>query len=251
MSYKPGKIAMLKRYGDLHWYLASGHPAKRKKLENNSYVYIDENDKCAIVITLHQTDIMRLYPNGDIKLDTGGWATQTTRNRFNQYTPEGFDIHQDRRVWIINWPGGQGILQKEVYFKRLPDLKTYEATFAYNMPSERKVFAELRKKIKNYAKEFIEALQRGAVDKNIECQFCTAMSESTVHLLGHMDNHEYIPALIGNALELFKANKQEKFWVNARLLQQEVPDNGLWHMRKEYIETILQKYLCKQFNLPF
>ena len=41
---------------------------------------------------LHDTDIVTYMPNGDIKLDTGGWDTMTTRKRMREYLPHGISI---------------------------------------------------------------------------------------------------------------------------------------------------------------
>ncbi len=36
-------------------------------------------------IQLHDTVIVRTYPDGKIKLDSGGWKTATTKERINRY----------------------------------------------------------------------------------------------------------------------------------------------------------------------
>jgi hypothetical protein len=40
-----------------------------------------------IAVTLHRTDVVQLYPDGSVRLSTGGWNTVTTRTRINEYNP--------------------------------------------------------------------------------------------------------------------------------------------------------------------
>lgn len=44
---------------------------------------IDDVDDEFIIVRLHNTDIMNLWPNGSIMVDTGEWNTKITRNRIN------------------------------------------------------------------------------------------------------------------------------------------------------------------------
>lgn len=54
-----------------------------------------EPSKCAISIRLHSTDVVTYYPDGSIRLDSGGYRTVTTKDRINRFSPI--------RVWSKNW----------------------------------------------------------------------------------------------------------------------------------------------------
>lgn len=57
------------------------------------------------VIRLHQTDIIEfLHRNGDIRLNTGGWLTVTTKERLNRFLP-GLSIYSIKGVWMISNAG--------------------------------------------------------------------------------------------------------------------------------------------------
>ena len=55
-------------------------------------------------VTYHDTDVVTVYPNGKIVLDSGGWRTATTRTRMNQASHElhlGFEVYQRNFNWYV------------------------------------------------------------------------------------------------------------------------------------------------------
>ncbi len=72
----------------------------RRKLENNTYAERrDLPTKQAIAIRLHETDILTFWQGGYITVDSGGWRTVTTRDRFNKYLPASVRIYSDKGIW--------------------------------------------------------------------------------------------------------------------------------------------------------
>jgi len=69
----------------------------QRKIGNNTYAEI-EHDK-SISVSLHGTDVVRFYPNGLVKLNSGGWRTQTTQRRINKYSP--VKIFQKNFEWFL------------------------------------------------------------------------------------------------------------------------------------------------------
>ena len=54
------------------------------------------------VVRLHKTNIIEfLHRNGDIRLNSGGWQTVTTKERLNRFLP-GLRIYSDRGVWMVS-----------------------------------------------------------------------------------------------------------------------------------------------------
>ena len=70
---------------------------KERKIGNNTYAEI-EHDR-SISVSLHGTDVVRFYPNGLVKLNSGGWRTQTTQRRINKYSP--VKIFQKNFEWFL------------------------------------------------------------------------------------------------------------------------------------------------------
>ena len=70
----------------------------RRKLANNTYA--ERREGGAVTVKLHNTDILTYYANGHIKLDTGGWRTSTTKQRFNKFL-DWWRVSQENFDWYI------------------------------------------------------------------------------------------------------------------------------------------------------
>lgn len=70
----------------------------RRKIGNNTYAYIEYDG--SVSIELHSTKVVVLYPNGLVKLQTGGWQTATTKDRINQYSP--YRVQQKNHEWYVH-----------------------------------------------------------------------------------------------------------------------------------------------------
>lgn len=79
----------------------TGRCQHRRKMANNTWAIRDGDD---IVIRLHQTDIVRYKPNGDIVLDSGGWRTMTTKDRIGQFAP--VRVYQSDGEWWLTYHAG-------------------------------------------------------------------------------------------------------------------------------------------------
>jgi hypothetical protein len=54
------------------------------------------------VVRLHDTDIVRHHPNGDVTYNTGGYATQTTRAALDQWGDPHHSFSQSRRMMYLH-----------------------------------------------------------------------------------------------------------------------------------------------------
>lgn len=253
VGYVPELVGTLRSYGDLHWFIMSGYrrTSRRKQLENNSYARFDPDDHCAIVIDLHNNDIMRLYHNGDVFFDTCSWATMTTKNRFNDYSPVGFSFIQDGGLWNVSWPGGsRRIFQRSAYFRKLKD-GTYEGIFSCVSPGDKNSVKILRRQISVYCHEYVKTFLAGEIDNTKRCVFCEGRTSDTAHLVEHIENREFIPALIIKTIETFRQPHADMKLVMEKLNGSKDEIGGLVAYKTEFIETLMQKYILKQFNLPF
>lgn len=73
----------------------------QKKIGNNTYL-IDRGTHFAV--KLHNTEVVELYANGDVKLNSNGWETSTTKDRITTFSP--FRIQQKKGLWSV-WSGKQ------------------------------------------------------------------------------------------------------------------------------------------------
>lgn len=59
-------------------------------------------------VTYHSTDVVTVYPNGKIVLNTGGWKSVTTKARMNQASNQyglGFQVYQENWDWFVDVDG--------------------------------------------------------------------------------------------------------------------------------------------------
>lgn len=83
-----------------------GRCQQSRKMGNNTYLHRDGGD--SISLRLHSTDVVTWYRNGDIKLNTGGWNTVTTRDRINEYSPWRVTSEREQLFLIIGgWENGK------------------------------------------------------------------------------------------------------------------------------------------------
>jgi len=78
--------------------LHGGRSKDRRKVGNNTYLVRRGED---IAVRLHYTDILTFYRDGRIKINSGGWQTVTTRDRWNQYLPGAWNIQGDRGTYYL------------------------------------------------------------------------------------------------------------------------------------------------------
>jgi hypothetical protein len=65
------------------------------------------NDGKYTIVTYHQTQVVKWNWN-KIILDSGGWETQTTKNRMNQASNQyglGYQVFQHDFTWYVDYKG--------------------------------------------------------------------------------------------------------------------------------------------------
>ena len=78
--------------------LLQGRCRLSRKLANNTYAVCDGE---VLAIRLHQTNILTFYPDGSVRVSSGGWRTVTTKQRLNRFLPgEIYVFSRDRQWWI-------------------------------------------------------------------------------------------------------------------------------------------------------
>jgi hypothetical protein len=59
-------------------------------------------------VQYHNTDVVRVYPDGSIRLNTGGYQTATTKLRMNQASNQyrlGYQVYQKAHAWFVDYNG--------------------------------------------------------------------------------------------------------------------------------------------------
>lgn len=84
-------------YAEAYALIAGKNNRKNRKIDNNTRGYIEYDN--SVSIELHSTKVVVLYPNGLVKLQTGGWMTPTTKDRMNKYSP--VYVQQRNHEWYV------------------------------------------------------------------------------------------------------------------------------------------------------
>lgn len=74
---------------------------KIHKVANNTYRWIDP-ETGDTHFRLHETDIVTLHADGTTTLRTGGFKTDTTKDRMNRFMPKGYHITRCNGIWWVN-----------------------------------------------------------------------------------------------------------------------------------------------------
>ena len=77
-----------------------GRPVAHKT-RMSMYMYSHQPPNAALVY--HHTCIVEWTPNKTV-FTNGGYMTQTTKSRLNDYLPSGYHIHQVKGEWVLSTP---------------------------------------------------------------------------------------------------------------------------------------------------
>lgn len=174
-----------------------------KKMGNNTYLHLIPG---GYALRLHQTDIIEYYP-GYCILKTGGWFTNTTKDRLNKYSP--VFIHTKNSIWYIGDYNDNTIL----YYDRIKIDYSGNIKSKIQKPAkvEKKTKA-IKAKIKKYAAGCVDLVKSGdCIPSGGDCWYCCLRtednktlgdaSENNDHLLQHIKDGYYVPSLVVNAIK--------------------------------------------------
>ena len=93
----------MKTYAELVEYIAGGRTKYSRPIANNTRAQLVQyaGEGTAVVIYLHWTAVVTLHADGRIVLNTGGWYTQTTKERINRFLPPEFYVAQEDDAWYL------------------------------------------------------------------------------------------------------------------------------------------------------
>lgn len=76
------------------------HRSTGFKVAHNTDAMYSRESGC-VHVWFHVTEIAVLYPDGSVKLDSGGWRTPATKVRLNAFIPQRFTVYQDKGNWWV------------------------------------------------------------------------------------------------------------------------------------------------------
>lgn len=165
---------------------------RKRKIDNNTYLLV--HDDGSYGIKLHATEIITFYPNGDVKLNSGGWRTPTTKARMNDLS--GACIFQHKGLWTVHWGGNA--------FPYADGMVLHADNTASNVGEDPQAEAKLRKSVNVYVRSYMDAFAKGKVPPPSagDCWFCCMKDKDDHdHLRSHIEEKYYVPSLLRNAID--------------------------------------------------
>lgn len=191
----------------------TGRNQERRKLGNNTYL---ERRNENIVVRLHDTAVVIFQPNGDIKLETGGWKTVTTKERINSYLPRPWQVWSERGVWLLS--DGNGT---KVTFEDGITIKADGTIDGAGEPI--KDLNKLKRQIKVYVEAYIAAFDAGTIPQPGPgdcwgCLMVTAEGKAPMggkdHILSHFEKKYYVPSLLLRAIERYPVSQFARAYIS-------------------------------------
>lgn len=192
------------------------------------------------VVKYHDAHVLTYRPNGDIVLNSGGYRTQTTKERMSR---DGIHISQCEGVWYVSiWDGEKSKSLGEFYDGMAIDSQG-------NLINGKKVsdhnkIHEMKRKISEYVNR-IGTKEVGIPRPSAgDCWFCAMVCRDngkplgdaladTDHLLSHMEERYYPGSLLFNAM--VEDGISDKLIAMA------------WHLELDYtFKRALRRYLTRR-----
>lgn len=253
-------VAVTKRSGlrDLVARLRALVPEGRnsKKLERNTYA--EKRDNGVVAVRLHQTDIILVHADGNVRITSGGWKTKTTRERLNAYLRGYATVSAHKGIWNIN-QHGMGENRVETFVDGM-----FLGRKAVPLSTERRIL-RLRKQIRAYVDEYMKRLMAGKIKApdGGDCWYCLMFDRDKMdgdadHIRSHISTREryYVSSLMYNAVSQMPSSpvmkwELQKAW-NRAAGQADNPQNAEgdeWVVRE--LHKCLHKYILKRLGLEY
>ncbi len=252
MDHGWGWVSEFSNYKSAKAFLEKGRDKTSRPVAWKTRLNLHDNGD--ITLRYHKTDVVTYHPDGSISLDSGGWKTQTTKRRINDYTD--MRIFPDKGVWYVckdatnwHWKAGEGDL---VFQDEMRVFQDWKVQYLYKPPDAKEI-VKLRKSISKYARNFAENLPGLGLPDSGDCWFCYMQFDgeettNTSHLLSHIEDGYFVPSLAFRAMK--EAGVSDYLGYS---IQELMRDGESWDGRNMYIKTwatrFIRKYIQKRLGL--
>jgi hypothetical protein len=201
-----------------------------RKVDNNTYL-VNEGDY--IGLKLHDTYVIKFYKIYNY-LFTGGWLTNTTKDRINKYS--GITVNQKNNIWYIG---------ENVFFEGIKIKNGEIIGKKINSDKKEKQVKKLKTSIDKYLVALTKKLNTGLEKPSGgDCWYCSMFGgiTDTDHLKQHIKEKYIVPSLILNAV------KEARYGYPAFIIgwnnENELSDARITSF--EAVNRAVRKYLLKR-----
>lgn len=161
----------------------------RAKVVANNTLFIEYADGTS-AYRLHDTDIIT-YQNDLMILNSGGWRTQTTRRRIEEFS--GIRIRQEKGIWYVISGSKRYHYYDGITFDKENNVVSHQCSSG-SMEKEKALVKKINKYIELLEDDFLPEPNEG------DCWYCLFDWPGNEHLESHIEEN-YIPgSLVVNAL---------------------------------------------------
>jgi len=200
----------------------AGNLERGVKLGNNTYLEWEPDETRGVepewfAVRLHSTNVVTFHADGRVVLDSGGWLTVTTKARLNDYIPSGWRVYADRGVWCLaHYASEGGWDNAKAYADGITIYPSMGIESVTGEGEDPKAQQKLRKRIKAYAKGYIEAFYAGEVPapSGGDCFGCSMVSADGIapmggsdHMLTHIEESYFVPSILARATKRFGCSR--------------------------------------------
>ena len=254
MDHGWGWVSEFSNYKSAKAFLEKGRDKTSRPVAWKTRLILHDNGD--ITLRYHKTDVVTYHPDGSISLDSGGWKTQTTKRRINDYTD--MRIFPDKGVWYVckdatnwHWKAGEGDL---VFQDEMRVFQDWKVQYLYEPPDAKEI-VKLRKSISKYARNFADNLVGIGLPSDGDCWYCylkftgqdgQPAEPGPSHLLSHIEDDYFVPSL------MFRAIKESN-WGDylGYEIQCAMEGDGKYYdrYRKNDVARLIRKYIQKRLGL--
>lgn len=225
-------------------------------------------------VAYHGHEILRINKRGDMRLDSCGFQTLSTKERFNSLIPSGFYLLQKDRVWYLQKPGSSDAAGVSVIFQDGMVITAKGEVRGGIRPGTGKDPIRVQKQITKYVDEFTKAFFAGQVEAPGmgDCWMCSmvvakggadngtrggadagkSLGEATgdkEHILSHIKENYFVPSLMLRACKEFPVSSYVGSMINGIWAKTEPSLAGREEWAVKQLKSSLSKYVRRELGV--
>jgi len=243
----------------------------------NNTVLARDAEGSGFAVSYHGHEIIRINKRGDMRLDSCGFQTSTTKERFNSLMPSGFYISQKDRVWYLQGPrsvGSAAAAGTSVIFQDGMVITAKGEVRGGIKPGSGADPIRVQKQITKYVDGFTKAFFAGEVEAPGmgDCWMCSmvvskggkddgtaggadvgkSLGEATGdkdHILGHIKENYFVPSLMLRACKAFPVSPYVGSMIHGIWAKTEPSLAGREEWAVKQLKSSLRKYVQRELGV--